>query len=512
MKRGCIRALGFPLASRMVAALLLLVSGCAPARAPEHPAAALPPGSPLHDSTLAEEDGWLRHHLMFGSPAAAIEILSARDSTGPDRVLHALQEALLQREIGAFERSNELLEWAEQESEQLGVLSATESAASLLINDRQRAFVAKPGESPLLPYYRMMNHLAVSDLDGAAVEARRLSALLERDEDPVRRCSEHVVLQHLAALVFEAVGDGNSAMVSLRQAERSLASCGEEGSKLAVELAVEHRRIARRFGFEAAQGPTSSHPMIGEGELVLVVERGFVAHRAESALHVPLFRQEIERLESGDGAGIVHAAARISERVLTDLLERERWGRSWNDLSSTQLVYASRGAYILRLAWPSMESSGPLPTLNLWMGPESGRIAGVAELSRVAAHDLAEERTASLSRLVVRGVTKFLAAREIEKKAEKAGGDLLGFFAGRLANFAGNQSERPDTRSWTLLPEQVVLVRATLPVGAHEIVLESVAPDGTAHRVELGRVEIEVGATSFVNRRYWPELTSRSRE
>lgn len=512
MKRGHIWGLGSTLASRTVPILLLLAFGCAPPRAPEHPAAALPPGSPLHDSSLAEEDGWLRHHLMFGSPAAAIEILSAHASTGTDRVLYALQEALLQREIGAFERSNELLEWAERESEDLAVLSATESVASLLINDRQRAFVPAPGEVPLIPYYRMMNHLAFADLGGAAVEARRLSAQLERDEDPVRRCSEHPVLQQLAALVFEAAGEGNSAMVSLRQAERNLGSCGEGAPKPAVELAADQRRIASRFGFEGAPGPAPSHPMHAEGELVLVVERGFIAHRAESALHVPLFRREIELLESGDDAGIVQVASRISERVLTDAWERERWGRSWNDLSSTQLVHASRGAYILRLAWPSMESSEPLPMLNFWMGVEPGRIAGVVELSRVAAHDLAEERSASLSRLVVRGVAKFLAAREVEKKAEKAGGDLLGFFAGRLANFAGNQSERPDTRSWTLLPAHIVLVRATLPAGAHEIVLESVAPNGATHKVELGRVEIEAGATSFVNRRYWPQLTSRSRE
>jgi hypothetical protein len=75
------------------------------------------------------------------------------------------------------------------------------------------------------------------------------------------------------------------------------------------------------------------------------------------------------------------------------------------------------------------------------------------------------ERPAILARLVARGVAKYLLSRELEKKAEEKGGELAGFLTARLANLAGNELERADTRGWSLLPDRISMARVRLPAG-----------------------------------------------
>lgn len=127
----------------------------------------------------------------------------------------------------------------------------------------------------------------------------------------------------------------------------------------------------------------------------------------------------------------------------------------------------------------------------------------VGNLSLVMREELEDERPAMLTRLVLRGVTKYLVTHEVEEKVEKKHGDTAGFLLGRLANFAANQLEQADTRSWSLLPDRVSMLRLRLPAGTHSVRMEVIGEDGQSSFRDLGEVRIEAGRLAVVRERVW---------
>lgn len=510
---------------RSFAAVVLLVPllcGCASSRsllvrpAPE----SLPLHSPLRVSTLAESDAWLRHHLVMRQPAAALSLFEPDSPVRPsDSLLEALQRALVLREAGEFEESNAALERAEREAEQRAVPSASRTAGSYLLSEGLLSWVPEPAETAMIPYYRMMNHLELGDVDGAAVEARRLSTLLlHSGAGDDMRCSSHGMLHYVAAMAFEAAGEANDALVSLRQADASFAACpGGRAAAAPGALGRDLVRLASRLGItEVVDSAAVWYPGTSDlpdaaptGEVVLLLERGFVAHRRESTVHVPILDHELDDLDSGDSEKVAEAAAVVAARLVDNFVERGYWGRSWDDHPAVQIGHAFAGAHILKLAWPTLvEPEPPRSELRILAAADTLYAAPVADLSSAAAIQLESERKAMLVRLVTRGIFKYLVSREMEKKAEEKGGEVFGFLAGRLANLAANESERADTRSWTLLPDDVAVVRLSLPPGVHDLDVQTVAPSGTVlGSVSLPPIEVTAGGVTMVSRRLWADAS-----
>jgi uncharacterized protein len=496
--------------------IVLFLAGCASAgHRPARPApASLAPNSPLLVASLADGDAWIRHHLMFGDHDQALALLKpGRRQAGADRLLRALQEAIVLREAGEFERSNEHLEWADLEAERRQIRSASETLGTFIANDRVVSYTPTPGEAAMIPYYRMLNYLALGDLDAAAVEARRIGSLLDSSGTDGRRCQGDAMLQYLAGLVFEAAGEGNDALVSLRRAESSFAVCpAGSGPGAPAHLGSDLLRIAADLGIEeVADGARERYasavlqPASRNGEVVILLERGFVAHLSEQAVHVPILEREIEDLESGDISGIAEAAALVVSRLADNFIERAYWGSAWDDHPAVQVGYALSGAYILRLAWPVVVEPDRAPgSLRLVAADDTIGVARIGGVSEMVAGELVDGRATALTRMVGRGMVKFLATRELEKQAEKRGGELLGFVTGRLSNLAANELERADTRSWSLLPDEIAMARLTLPPGTHDLRLESISPAGTlVGYLDLGPVEVQPDELVVVSRRLW---------
>src|SRR5437763_13982441 len=111
-----------------------------------------------------------------------------------------------------------------------------------------------------MPYYAMLAWARLGAWEDAAVEARRLVGLLAlygNDLDAAER-PLHAVLHHLAGVVFERAGDRGEAAVAYRASNALLAALPD----------------------------SSPQPGAGEGELVVVVERGFVAHRTNEQIDI----------------------------------------------------------------------------------------------------------------------------------------------------------------------------------------------------------------------------------
>lgn len=470
------------------------VAGCAGNAYPTYPAPeTLPPDSPLLSPTLGRTDAWLRHFMLTAQPARALEMLDAESPTAPgDPLLRAMMEALILHQNGEYEASNEAFEWVEKEADLRYTRSISRMGGSLLINDGVMKYTPSPTELRMIPYYRMLNYLALGEMDGAAVEARKAGELLDRLDASGEACGEGALLEYFAGMVRDASGDASGADVSMRRAEHRYTECERSGS---VQTPVGLPR-------------DSSAASIGQ--LTILVEQGFVAHRAEEDLHIPIFSDDLDGLDSDDEDGISRTADRLTTALLLDLGEddgdrvRSRYDPRWAAWGNSL-----EGAYVLRLAWPvcRLEANEPAE-VRVVVGDTVVATRLAADLSASVRGDLADERPAAITRMVARGIAKYLVSREVEEKAEEEGGELLGFLAGTVANLAANGLEQADTRSWSILPNQISIAEVDLPPGEYPVHIETLGPRGEVIGVqELGTVSIEEGGRSILSSRVWSEGT-----
>lgn len=493
---------------------LLTATACAPAHTLHRPDPAfLAPGSPLLSSTLAETDAWVRHHLVFGEHDRALQLLGDSPIAPADDLVRALQKGVVLHEAGDYEGSNQVLDWAEQEAERRYTLSVTRGLLSLGLNDEVLAYTPTPSELRMIPFYRMLNYLALDDVEGAAVEARKAGERIANDRSDDRGCGADGMLAYLAGVVQSRVGDRNDALVSFRRAESSFDACGPDAVVSAPRsLGRDLYRAARAVGVaEIADSAAGRYEIEDDaaagpgGEVLLVMQEGFVAHRASEALHVPIFPDEVEAMKEEGTPEAAAVAALIAERVLENAYQREAYGYAASDHRLMRWASAAGGAYVLRLAWPVVVHEPLTPrAVRVFAGDSLLAVSTIGEISPLVARDLDAQRSAMLGRLIARAFVRFGMVRAVEDQAEDHIGELAGFISGRLANMAANSFETADTRSWSLLPDRISLARLRLPAGTHHLRIEIVADDGSLLTSRTtGPVEVREGALVALSERVW---------
>lgn len=476
--------------------------------------------------TRTEEE--LRRALRSGrADSVLVQRLLAGEAAPGDELLRALQGGIAAYYAGRYAESGALLDVAAALSEERVTKSVSRSALALLTNDGALPYEASRTERLLIPYYGALAYLRQDDLEGAAVEARRLAALLQQHEDDVAGEAEerlHAMLRYVAGAVFEAYGDRNDAAVSYRHA------AGLGGSLDTALVRV----------------PADS------GDVVVLLDHGFVAHRVEQSLNLLLVPDELHRLRDGDpdgrlafgdvlagrvmthagsGAGRAHGPTYVpaSDNLLAVLAtgggERCREPRSGGratgkgtalpasaDSTSAVRPVSTRvpapvcddddddTPYLLRVAWPAYRwSSGPPADARVrWVANEAGAGVVYADISEAVVHDFQRELPLIVARTLVRGAAKAAITRGAEKKLEEKH-EGLGRLVGILGNVGNALLERADTRSWHLLPGAIGVARVRLPAGEQALTVQ--LADG--RELALGSLHVRGGRTAVVNARSW---------
>jgi uncharacterized protein len=493
----------------------VLLGGCAgggmplpPLPAPE----ALAPGSPLLSPTLPAGDAWLRHSLQSGDAAGALRLVSTRSPARPsDRLLRSLQEGLLLHEAGRYAESNRAFAAAEREVDRRFTRSIRRAAGSVLVSDRTLDYLPTRAEEAMIPYYRILNYLALGEQDGALVESRKASAYLAFREGRGSGCREEGLLHYLAGLVFDGAGERNHALVSFRNAERALLACG---SAVPRELARDLVRSARALGIDdLAEDAAERHGLgsmdaeAGRGEVVLLLETGWVAHRARVERVVPVFFSD---LVDAAGDTVAPSPERVAGLAVARLLSSLPSGslaasyeaeEGMMTLARHPVPAGTQVLELVKLSWPAYRAAaGTAPRLALRAdGADPVEPLLLGDLSVRVVEELDARLPMILARSALRATTRAALSGEARRRANKEGGEEAGRVAGALVNLLGNALEQPDTRSWTLLPERVSIVRLELPGGEHRLRLES--EDGTL--LDLGTVRIEPGERLIRRERVW---------
>ena len=132
------------------------------------------------------------------------------------RPLAALERGMLLQAQGRYEWSARDLSAAETELEFLDLkLDAVGNIGKYIYNDSAEVYKAQPTERLALNAVNMLNYLAMENLEGAAVEARRFILAREYLEslDEDREQGSHGSFgSYLAGFVFEKLGEPDRAL------------------------------------------------------------------------------------------------------------------------------------------------------------------------------------------------------------------------------------------------------------------------------------------------------------
>ena len=375
-----------------------------------------------------------------------------------------------------FQESNTAFDQAGDIAEDRYTKSISKEAASLAMSDKLRPYPGTRYERLLSHYYRALNYVYQGQLDGALVECRRATALINyfKGEDEDYDSFGAGFLAYLSGVLFEATGEWNDAYISYKQAVEYYRNAVEKtGVEMPADIGGSLVRLARTLGFvdelaryEEQYGKFSPRPE-NTGELILFYETGYVPPKTEDALTFPILKTD----DVND------------EKFAPTLMGRQ--GRVYKEVELE---------YLLRVAIPKIDSHRPLLSgIEVAVGGVKASGVLVEDVENSAIETFNAQRTGILLRTLTRAVLKYLSYRGANKKNEALG---------LLVNLVGAVTEQADTRSWQTLPNQIFMVRMTLPAGTHTLNLSFLGKNGrVGGRDSVPEIKIIPNRITFWNHR-----------
>ena len=413
--------------------------------------------------------------LETGQPAAAYTYLQKHAPKNSD-IPFLFELGLVAHYADHFAESSAALDQAEDIAEDRYTKSVSKEVTSLVTSDKLRPYTGTRYERLLSHYYRALNYVYQGQLDGALVECRRATNLIDyfKGEDEKYDFFGAAFLAHLSAILFEATGELNDAFISYRQAAAYYQNAAEKtGVETPKDIGNSLVRLARKLGFtdeytryREQYGEPSPRPE-NTGELILFYESGYVPPKREQNLIFPILK---------------------TDKVDDDKFVPTLIGRRGKVYEDVELEY------LLRIAVPTIDSRRPqYRGIEIAVGNEKATGQLVEDVEKIAIETLNAQGLVVLTRTLIRALGKYLLFRQANKQHE-----VLGL----LTNLAGVVTEQADTRAWKTLPNQIFMVRMPLPVGTHALNLSFLnANRHVSRRESVPDVKINPNRITFLNYR-----------
>ena len=418
--------------------------------------------------------------LADGHYETALQTLG-KARKGPARLLYLMENGLIAHYRGEYHASNRFFEVAERLSDRLFTRSLSREAASLITNDQVRAYRGEEFELAFINYYRALNYWYLGEPEEALVECRKANLKLDRyaaqaDYDATYR--NDAFIHYMTGLIYEATGELNDAYVSYRNALDAYETYQNVfGLEAPAALRTDLRRVEEDLGYvepRDGRGGSAGPDSPPDGELVLFSEIGFVPHKVQEEISLPVYENDVETVSKKRLDG-------ISRKIAYRHFKPHYAGKS-------------KVEYWLRVALPAYEDVAPR-TQSI-----SAQRRGTSHRDNPCGRPF-RHRLADVSGQTARNARADGGARSAEihgfgqsRKRKQSPGFIVNLFAAA--------TEAADTRSWVSLPHNVQIGRLALPAGIHTLTLESL--DSRGRVIETGTISglhIRPGTRTFVNYR-----------
>ena len=426
-------------------------------------AIALSCGCATYSERVAEvrkEAGQGKYPVALDKINRVMGVRSAKDlpkSWKGDQPLTVLERSVLLQAMGEYELSLRDMSGAETELELLDLKTDTPGQIGKYVySDSSQDYEASPTERLALNALNTANYLAVGNLSGAAVEARRFTNM--RDYlDSIGLEAHGNFGAYLAGFTFERLGEGDRALRYYEEALEGgrLDSLAEPVSRLAASNPYRGPRLEELLAGSTYRAAGTAGPPT---EILVVFPYGRVPHK------VP------KRIPIGAAVGLAGTWVTGNPAILERSLFKV-------------------------VVYPELEPSRSRANkATLKIDGDSIPVELVSDLGA----EITREYDEIKARILGAALTRMIARAAVAEGARVAGSQAAGgagAVVGVLAAFAAEGSlvalDKPDTRSWTLLPCRVAIARTTVSPGKHDV---SVRVPGVS---ETRSVTVDVPAGGF---------------
>jgi hypothetical protein len=418
-----------------------------------------------------------------------------------NRLLYRMDRGMTLHLAGRYEASNELLEHAEQDVEELYTRRVRTEARAFLLNDAQLPYEGEPFEHVMLNVLKLLNYARLGNWHEAAVEARRvdhrLNVLADRTaaEGAYR---DDASARYLTGIVYETTGDLNNALVAYRKAydeyRRGHAWARTVPSALksdllrvtdSLHLSTEHDEYLQAFPDRAWQPHAELQQL---AQVVVISYNGRVARKEDLFLDLPVSLDALRLVLLAKGLGGGTQESRPVESAL----------------------YGMNG-HVVRVALPRLVAQktqvayGEVSLIGN-SGSFTAQTELMEDLSALARKQLDDRFSQLALKAVARAAVKYAVAEGVTRSARAAAGSDYGALVGILVRGVTHglaiASEEADKRTWQTLPDEIQITRLWVPPGTYEFRLQSVAKGGgRVGRDSVRTVSLQAGETRLFTER-----------
>lgn len=356
-----------------------------------------------------------------------------------DNALLVLDRASIQQSIVQFEGSKRDFQAADKAIDMLDLeRNAGDSIGEYVFSGSAGRYQAPPYEKLMINTLNMLNYLETHDLNGARVEARRLSVMHKYYKDNLKQ-PENPVLGLgglLAGFTFEKSGEIDEALRYYDEALQfsGFHSSGDAVRRLAAVGSYRSPRITKLLEEKPAPPEDES------GEVLFVVGYGRVPHKIGERIPIGLALTYFAgALQPND----VAAANKLAAQGLV----------TWINFPT---LAPGQGKYAI----PSCKVDGNYVQLE-----------EAVDVDR----EVRAEWKKIEGKIIVSAITRTIARVAVGQGIQSAAGrdSVAGLLLSLGAQATLTALDTPDTRSWETLPARIAVARVRLPPGRHQIVLDA---------------------------------------
>ena len=404
---------------------------------------------------------------------------------GEDAVLYHLEKGMLYHHHGQWDASAQHFQQAERTIEANFTRSISKNVQALLVNDLQLDYVGEAYEDFYLNTLNIINYLQKDDLEGAAVEARRVTHKLETFSD------RHQGLT--ASLVNppdnEEVISADTTQMILEQADAELGEVNLHPDRITPREMTQHTALGRFLS-------TVVHAKQGDADGARI-EYQNLRSALEDQSQTSFLNQLTAR--SAPTLGLSSSDALKDPSQYNTLItafsgrmpaKEERSFRIPLDLGADPVS--------LYLAVPVLsEFASRVSEVQVTVAGETRTMPMIEDMQAVARDMFDATKHVIYIRAVLRAFLQTAATEGLAALAREEVGEDLGWLTQQLGRAMSSYSAQADVRGWQSMPGRAHAMVAQLPVGTHEVVFEFLDRSGNVLERRTDTLTVQSGSRAL---------------